>query len=81
VVLRSAVAAACQDVVAEHHDEMESFVDDDIGYLAWLAAHPDGFVMNADRETTPTYLVLLGAGASWWPLARSTPTAHRRSNR
>jgi hypothetical protein len=35
---------------------MESFVDDDIGYLAWLAAHPDGFVMNADRDPAPTYL-------------------------
>ena len=37
---------------------MESFVDNDTGYLQWLAAHPDGFVMNAARNPTPAYLVL-----------------------
>jgi len=45
-----------------HHDEVESFVDDDIGYLQWLAAHPDGFVMNTHRNPTPTYLVLHRTG-------------------
>lgn len=45
-----------------HHDEVESFVDDGIGYLQWLAAHPDGFVMNAARNRTPTYLVLHRTG-------------------
>jgi len=37
---------------------VESFVDNDTGYLQWLAAHPDGFVMNAARNPTPAYLVL-----------------------
>jgi hypothetical protein len=46
------------DVAAGHHDEVESFIDDDIGYLQWLTAHPDGFVMNADRNPVPAYLLL-----------------------
>ena len=25
---------------------MIRFSDDDLGYLAWIAAHPDGFVLN-----------------------------------
>lgn len=37
---------------------MERFVDDDNGYLQWLAAHPDGFVLNAERRPAPGYLVL-----------------------
>lgn len=26
------------------------FVDDDGGYLSWLAAHPAGYVVNAPRD-------------------------------
>ncbi|MGH3928319.1 MAG: hypothetical protein ACRDTT_36570 [Pseudonocardiaceae bacterium] len=44
--------------MAGHHDGVKSFVDDDTGYLQWLTAHPDGFVLNADRNPTPAYLVL-----------------------
>lgn len=36
---------------------MESFIDDDIGYLRWLAAHRDGFVLTAERKPTPAYLM------------------------
>lgn len=35
-----------------------SFVDDDTGYLAWIAAHPKGYVLNCERTPTPRYLVL-----------------------
>jgi hypothetical protein len=28
---------------------MQTFVNDDSGYLAWIAAHPEGFVLNAPR--------------------------------
>ncbi len=39
-----------------------SFVDDEPGYLAWLAAHPYGFVLNSERRPRSTYLVLHRAG-------------------
>jgi hypothetical protein len=37
---------------------MRTFRDDDAGYLAWVEAHPNGFVVNAYREPTPAYLKL-----------------------
>jgi Family of unknown function (DUF6308) len=37
---------------------MERFVDDDAGYLAWLASHPHGYVLNAYPHVTSEYLVL-----------------------
>ena len=37
---------------------MTHFLDDDDGYFAWLAAHPDGFVLNCDRNPSAGYLVL-----------------------
>ena len=30
------------------------FRDDDAGYLAWLAAHPDGYVINIARSPSAT---------------------------
>jgi hypothetical protein len=40
-----------------HHDEMLRFVDDDDGYLEWLIAHPDGWVLNVERNPCSKYLV------------------------
>ncbi len=37
---------------------MRRFVKDDPGYLAWLAAHPDGFVLNTWAHVSSRYLVL-----------------------
>jgi hypothetical protein len=37
---------------------METFVDDDEGYGAWLRAHPAGYVVNADRTPNASYLRL-----------------------
>jgi hypothetical protein len=34
------------------------FIDDDFGYLRWLAEHPDGFLINAARTTSSAELVL-----------------------
>jgi hypothetical protein len=34
------------------------FERDDEGYLAWLAAHPDGYVLNTYMHVTSDYLVL-----------------------
>ena len=35
---------------------VEVFQDDDAGYEAWLAAHPHGFVVNALRAPTSSYI-------------------------
>jgi hypothetical protein len=35
-----------------------TFVDDDAGYQAWLAAWPRGFVLNCHRNPSPDYLML-----------------------
>jgi len=43
-----------QDVAAG----VVSFLDDDDGYLRWLEAHPDGYVVNSDRVPRATYVVL-----------------------
>lgn len=37
---------------------MQKFVDDDAGYLAWVAAHPSAFVLNVRRSLDPSYVVL-----------------------
>jgi hypothetical protein len=37
---------------------MDRFVDDDPGYLDWVARHPDGFVVNTGRTPTASYLML-----------------------
>lgn len=31
---------------------------DDVSYLAWTAAHPDGFVLNVRRSPDPDYVIL-----------------------
>src|SRR5882724_6251725 len=41
---------------------VERFVDDDPGYLDWLAHHPDGFVINTGRADTSAYQMLHRAG-------------------
>ena len=37
---------------------MHSFREDDVGYLAWVEHHPEGFVVNADRKPRAEELVL-----------------------
>jgi hypothetical protein len=34
------------------------FTNDDAGYLAWLEAHADGYVLNCYRRPTADYLML-----------------------
>src|SRR5437899_9027888 len=38
------------------------FLDDDAGYVSWIGAHPQGFVLNCDRTPRAEYLVLHQAG-------------------
>ncbi len=45
-----------------------NFIDDDSGFRRWRDTHPDGFIVNHEREPKPSYL----------KLHRSTcPTLHR----
>jgi hypothetical protein len=37
---------------------MIRFNDDDQSYLAWIAAHPRGYVLNIRHEPDPKYVVL-----------------------
>lgn len=57
---------------------MTRFVDDDDGYLAWIAQRPDGFVLNTQRTPKSNYLrlhratcrtiIILQPGASRWTM-------------
>lgn len=45
---------------------MQVFKDEpDAGYIAWLASHKDGFVVNANSTPTPEYLILHRATCAW----------------
>jgi hypothetical protein len=37
---------------------MVEFRNDDLNYLAWTTAHPNGFVLNVRRSPDPNYVVL-----------------------
>lgn len=37
---------------------MIEFLDDDEGYLSWIAKNPDGLVLNVRRMADPDYVVL-----------------------
>jgi len=37
---------------------MRTFASDDAGYIAWLAQHPTGWVINAKRNPSASYVKL-----------------------
>ena len=37
---------------------MIEFVGDDLSYLAWVVAHPGGYVLNVRRSPDPRYVIL-----------------------
>ena len=41
-----------------HCGDVQRFVDDDAGYLGWLAANPRGFVLNGAQNPVAAHLVL-----------------------
>jgi len=41
------------------------FVNDENGYLRWLAQTPDGFVVNSNRVPVSSYLILHRASCKW----------------
>jgi hypothetical protein len=36
---------------------VQTFLNDDLGYQRWLEAHPDLYVLNAERTPRPSYLM------------------------
>lgn len=55
---QTAASALVADTHSPPRIDVEIFRDDDHGYLAWLAAHPAGFVLNVARSPRPNYLIL-----------------------
>jgi hypothetical protein len=47
---------------------MRHFVDDDPGYLNWIATHPEGYVLNTTRSPSSGYLML--HRTSCWTISR-----------
>ena len=44
------------------------FMNNDKGYVAWLADHPDGYVLNCERPPRPSSLTL--HRATCWTISR-----------
>ena len=53
-------------------DVIIEFLDNDNGYTAWLADHPDGYVLNCERPPRPSYLTL--HRATCWTINRTSGT-------
>jgi len=60
--------------VADHDVAMVLFTDEDAGYERWLTDHPDGFVINTERNPTRRYLRLHRAACR---MISGTPTNGR----
>ncbi len=54
---------------------MIRFYNDDLSYLTWTAAHPDGFVLNVRRVADPDYVVLHRADCGSISNDKQTPGA------
>ena len=54
-------------VSGDEGSDVCTFVDDDAGYLAWLVAHPSGYVLNHEHRPSARYLVLHRADC--WTIA------------
>ena len=44
---------------------MQTFVDAEDAYLAWVGRHSDGYVLNAGRTEAPSTPVVLHGAACW----------------
>jgi hypothetical protein len=52
---------------------MRTFDSDDDGYLFWVDANPDGFVVNSSRKPRPNYLILHRAACKSIPRTAPEP--------
>jgi hypothetical protein len=50
----SVPVAAALSAIEDRAVNVQEFCDDDAGYLAWLATHPDGYVINLARSRNPS---------------------------
>ena len=44
---------------------MQTFVDAEDAYLAWVGRHTDGYVLNAGRTEAPSTSVVLHSATCW----------------
>ena len=44
---------------------MQTFVDAEDAYLAWVGRHTDGYVLNAGRTEAPSISVVLHSATCW----------------
>jgi hypothetical protein len=54
----TAATGSVADTDSAERIDVQIFRDDEEGYLAWLAGHPAGFVLNVNRRPRPNYLIL-----------------------
>ena len=54
---------------------MPEFLDDDEGYLSWIATNQDGFALNVRRMADPNYVVLHRANCGSISTDRREPGA------
>ena len=59
---RATPVAVALAAIEEKAMNVREFCDDDAGYLAWLANHPDGYVINVARNRRPTDALTHHAG-------------------
>ena len=59
---------------------MIRFSDNDLGYLTWLAANPDGFVLNVSSSPGPQCVVLHRASCAAISNATHAPVAYTGRN-
>jgi hypothetical protein len=55
---------------------MIEFIDDDLNYLAWVATHPDGYVLNVRRSPDPRYVILHRANCTTISTETHAPGAY-----
>ena len=55
---------------------MIRFSEDDVSYLAWTEAHPNGFVLNVSRTPDPDYVVLHRASCKSISTDKRAPGAY-----
>ncbi len=59
---------------------MIEFLDDDEGYLSWIATNPDGLVLNVRRMADPNYVVLHRANCGSISTDKREPGAYTRGS-
>jgi hypothetical protein len=57
---------------------MQTFIDDDAGFLEWTELHPNGFVLNLRKKDQPdsSYVVLHRASCKSITSLKRTPGAY-----